>query len=100
MIERSQKVWSFSHLTFQEYLVAKWFGKQSSLENLAQHFVHKHWKEVCLLASEIVDEPQKAGQFLRKSKENIDISFIGKHFNDFLEQLHQKVAKCSSIYTP
>jgi predicted NACHT family NTPase len=23
LIERSQKVWSFSHLTFQEYLVAK-----------------------------------------------------------------------------
>src|SRR4028118_542805 len=25
LIKRAQKVWSFSHLTFQEYLVAKWF---------------------------------------------------------------------------
>lgn len=27
LIERAQKVWSFSHLTFQEYLVAKWIDK-------------------------------------------------------------------------
>jgi predicted NACHT family NTPase len=31
LIERAQKVWSFSHLTFQEYLVAKWFHCQTGL---------------------------------------------------------------------
>ena len=53
LIERSQKVWSFSHLTFQEYLVAKWFCEQADWENLATHIIESHWKEVFLLASEL-----------------------------------------------
>jgi predicted NACHT family NTPase len=34
LIERAQGIWSFSHLTFQEYLVAKWFYNQSAWEEL------------------------------------------------------------------
>ena len=53
LIERSQKVWSFSHLTFQEYLVATWFCKQADWENLGTHIIESHWKEVFLLSSNL-----------------------------------------------
>lgn len=51
LIERSQKVWSFSHLTFQEYLVARVIIASSNLETLLQHLTDAHWREVFLLAS-------------------------------------------------
>jgi predicted NACHT family NTPase len=53
LIERSQKIWSFSHLTFQEYLVANWFSNWSDWLNLAKHIIQTYWKEVFLLTVEI-----------------------------------------------
>jgi predicted NACHT family NTPase len=37
LIERARQVWSFSYLTFQEYLVAKWFVDNEKLEELSCH---------------------------------------------------------------
>ncbi|MEQ8380996.1 MAG: NACHT domain-containing protein [Coleofasciculus sp. A1-SPW-01] len=59
LIERSQKVWSFSHLTFQEYLVATLFCKQADWENLATHIIESHWKEVFFLVSELSHDKPK-----------------------------------------
>jgi len=53
LIERSQKVWSFSHLTFQEYLVALNFScKDKGGEGLIGYLYKKKWKQVILLFSE------------------------------------------------
>ncbi len=49
LIERSYKVWSFSHLTFQEYLVAKWHMQHKELQKLTQYVYAPHWHEVLLL---------------------------------------------------
>ncbi|MHC5733149.1 MAG: signal transduction protein, partial [Nostoc sp.] len=53
LIERAHKVWSFSHLTFQEYLVAKWFCDKQNWQSLASQIRNKHWREVFLLATEM-----------------------------------------------
>jgi len=97
LIRRAQEVWSFSHLTFQEYLVATWFCKHSSVECLAQHFIKQHWREVYLLASEIIDQPQEAVHFIKKSKEIIDISFLTTNLQEFLMGLYQKAEKSKSL---
>lgn len=63
LIERAQKVWSFSHLTFQEYCTAYSFAKihsrnsegKATLEALARHVNKKQWKEVFLLTTEMLD---------------------------------------------
>jgi len=52
LIERAQKVWSFSHLTFQEYLVAKWFCDKQDWERLVIHVTEPQWREVLLLSAE------------------------------------------------
>ncbi|MHC5763429.1 NACHT domain-containing protein, partial [Nostoc sp.] len=48
LIERSQKIWSFSHLTFQEYLVAKWIYVRKDWHNLWSKITINHWKEIFL----------------------------------------------------
>jgi hypothetical protein len=53
LIKRTATVWSFSHLTFQEYLVAKWFCNETNWSNLTNYITDKHWREVFLLSVEI-----------------------------------------------
>jgi hypothetical protein len=54
LIERSQKIWSFSHLTFQEYLVAKWFCATKDFENMSDQCINKHWREIFILTIELL----------------------------------------------
>ena len=53
LIKRSQKIYSFSHLTFQEYLVAKWFCDLTKQNILTGKISQLHWREVFLLNSEM-----------------------------------------------
>lgn len=56
LVERAREVYSFSHLTFQEYLTAKYFVESSgsqALENLTRHITERRWYEVFLLAAEM-----------------------------------------------
>jgi hypothetical protein len=55
LIERSQKVWSFSHLTFQEYLAAKQISAGHVYEKFIRHIVDIAWHEVFLLATDMVE---------------------------------------------
>ncbi len=71
LIQRAQKVWSFSHLTFQEYLAAKWFCDHSDWDSFVTYFKNKQWQEVFLVAAEITKEPKN---LLTKIRSEIDIS--------------------------
>jgi nucleoside phosphorylase len=68
LIERSQKVWSFSHLTFQEYLIAKCFCNREKW-HLATHITDTRWREVFLLTTEML---QPVDDLLRLMKLQID----------------------------
>ncbi|MBC1257845.1 NACHT domain-containing protein, partial [Trichormus variabilis] len=82
LIERSQKVWSFSHLTFQEYLVAKRFCNQGNWQFLANQITTSHWREVLLTASEITNDPDS---LLKLMKIKIDTLLAGNEkFQDYL----------------
>lgn len=64
LIERSAGYWSFSHLTFQEYLVAKWFCKLSELENFVNHITERPWKEIFLLTIELLKDSSTHLEFI------------------------------------
>ena len=54
LVERLQDIFSFSHLTLQEYLTAQYIedNRQSQLENLVtRHLTDRRWKEVFLLVA-------------------------------------------------
>jgi predicted NACHT family NTPase len=57
LVERARGIYSFSHLTFQEYFTAKYFVESSdsqALENLSSHITEKRWREVFLLTTEML----------------------------------------------
>ena len=57
LVERAKGIYSFSHLTFQEYFTAKYFVESSNLqalESLSSHITEKRWREVFLLTTEML----------------------------------------------
>jgi hypothetical protein len=80
LIERAQKVWSFSHLTFQEYLVAKWFYIQKDFQSIVEKITTYHWREVFPL---IVGMLPNADCVLKLMKQQTDALLQG---DDKLEQ--------------
>ena len=71
LIERAQGIWSFSHLTFQEYLISKYFCGQNAIEELTSKIIHTHWLEVLSLSTEIIDNPKNLVQAFKKRIDNI-----------------------------
>ncbi|MBD1814570.1 NACHT domain-containing protein [Microcoleus vaginatus DQ-U2] len=80
LIKRSEKVWSFSHLTFQEYLVAKWFCKLSELEKFVNHITERPWKEIFLLTIELLKDSSTHLEFIniRVIEIQRDITIVGE----------------------
>jgi predicted NACHT family NTPase len=57
LVERAQGIYSFSHLTFQEYFTARYFVESpglQALENLSNHITEKRWREVFLLTIDML----------------------------------------------
>ncbi|WP_059002296.1 NACHT domain-containing protein [Leptolyngbya sp. NIES-2104] len=88
LIERSQKIWSFSHLTFQEFFVAKWFCDQANWQNLVKHLIKSPWKEVFLLTAEMLPN---SNNFLHLMKVETDrIVGYSREIQQFLEWVNEK----------
>jgi predicted NACHT family NTPase len=61
LVERAKGIYSFSHLTFQEYFTARYFVESSdsqALENLSSHITEKRWREVFLLTTEMLSNAE------------------------------------------
>ena len=69
LVERARGIYSFSHLTFQEYFTARWFDIRTDWHNLVRHISKKRWREVFLLASEMTNS---ADDLLCVMKQEID----------------------------
>ncbi|MEG4628281.1 NACHT domain-containing protein [Microcoleus sp. AR_TQ3_B6] len=97
LIERAQKVWSFSHLTFQEYLVAKNIADNKELfPYLATHITQIQWREVFLITTQIL---QDASDLLLLTKEIIDeLIAEDKNLQFFINWLYHKTQSISSCY--
>jgi hypothetical protein len=98
LIERTQKVWSFSHLTFQEYLVALNFScKDKRGEGLIRYLYEKKWEQVILLFSEKIFNIDYFALLLKCS---IDKS-VSSHerLQIILRWIYQKSLNTSSCYS-
>lgn len=74
LIERAKGIYSFSHLTFHEFFVAREIATNSlsleqSLQDLARHGTEKRWREVILLTTEMLRD---ASLLLLPLKQTID----------------------------
>ena len=95
LVERAREIYSFSHLTFQEYFTAKEIVTTSSpqalemaLKQLVTRITEKRWREVFLLTTSMLP---KADYLLQLIKRQIDDLIVhDKHLQNFLTWLTQK----------
>ena len=94
LVERAHKIWTFSHLTFQEYFVAKWFCGRYDFDRLASHVWDTHWREVFLLTAEARMEPC---ELFLSMKDQIDHFLVGdEQLQEFLGWIHSKSESSNS----
>jgi Effector-associated domain 10/NACHT domain/Ribosomal protein L7/L12 C-terminal domain len=103
LVERAENVWSFSHLTFQEYLSARWFVDRDELEALSKHVVSNyyddpshcdintftnHWNEVILITSELRSDADNFLGFMKTHADNLIRNDL--HLQNFLNWIFEK----------
>ncbi len=69
LVERAEDIFSFSHLTIQEYLTAKYLSQDPRfIEKLVQKYsTDKRWREVFLLVSGSLQNSDKLMQFMESA---------------------------------
>ncbi|MDJ0599203.1 MAG: NACHT domain-containing NTPase [Crocosphaera sp.] len=95
LVERAKDIYSFSHLTFQEYFTARYIvasdneNLDNRLTDLAQKITDENWREVILLTISMLP---KADILLLKLKESLD-RFVERNvkLKNCLESLEKKV---------
>lgn len=87
LVERARGIYSFSHLTFQEYFTAKQIVNDANYERLVEHLTEKRWREVFLLTANIMP---KADRLLLLMKQVIDKLLEEQKLQQFLEWIHKK----------
>ena len=93
LVERAKGIYSFSHLTFQEYFAAREIivARQSSddaLEKLVCHLFDKRWREVFLLAVTMSADAEKLVLLIKRK---IDYYLVGdEQLQNYLQWLNQK----------
>ena len=96
LIERSQKVWSFSHLTFQEYLVATWFCEKNRWEKLINYLGDKNWREVFLLVFESLLDGNRLSNLMKITTDKFVES--DEKLQSFLNWVNEKAKVVNSEY--
>lgn len=98
LVERAKGIYSFSHLTFQEYFYARKTVADSAYEGLVQHISDKRWQEVFLLS---VGMMNNADILVLMMKEKIDILVaMDDNLQHFLEWLVHKSSSFEYSYKP
>jgi len=98
LVERANELWSFSHLTFQEYFTAQWLNQLNHDTAWAKIMADERWKNVVKLA---VQSQQTADQLVRLIKQAIDYSVSTYlELQSFLGWVQSKAEAIHAIYKP
>jgi predicted NACHT family NTPase len=101
LVERARGIYSFSHLTFQEYFTAREIVNNSApqaWEKLVSHLTEKRWREVLLLA---VGMLQKADDSLLSMKQQVDgLVADDEQLQQFLMWVRNKSFSIKAPYKP
>jgi predicted NACHT family NTPase len=88
VVERAKGIYSFSHLTFQEYFSAREIVANSAWHSLVKHITERRWREVFLLA---VGMMRKADDLVLLMKHKIDLIISNdEYLQDFLRKINEK----------
>jgi predicted NACHT family NTPase len=98
LVERARGIYSFSHLTFQEYFTARWFKEKADGDfgDLICHVTDKQWREVFLLT---VGMLKNADKLVLGMKRKIDGLFAqDEKLQEFLGYVEKKSRSIKSRY--
>jgi predicted NACHT family NTPase len=108
LIERARGLYSFSHLTFQEYFTAQHIVNNTNslnqaLESLAAHVTDKRYREIFLLTAEMLP---KADLLLLLMKQKIDLLTKGCIYKEnhpqgplnWLNHKTKSIKSCHDLY--
>jgi len=96
LIERSLEIWSFSHLTFQEYFVAGYIINRSELEaafqSLAKKTSKSFWRQIFLLVFEMMRSDKiNINKLILLIKEQTDVILASDRWiQEFLEEKYRE----------
>ncbi len=98
-VERFKGVYSFAHLTFQEYFTAKYItdnARESTLEKLVEeHLYDSKWKEVFLLTAGLLDSADELLLLMRRrTNELLEVSEI----NTLMEVVEKSLLSLQNKY--
>lgn len=101
LVERARGIYSFSHLTFQEYFTAREIASQNdpqTLTDLVNHLTEKRWREVFLMSVGVL---ANADQLLQLMKQKIDaLARENEQLTTFFQWLEQKSQTVNTPYHP
>jgi predicted NACHT family NTPase len=98
LVERARGIYSFSHLTFQEYFTARWFKEKADGDfgALICHVTDKQWREVFLLT---VGMLKSADKLLLGMKREIDgLLAQDENLQEFLVWVEEKSRSTKGHY--
>jgi predicted NACHT family NTPase len=103
LVERARGIYSFSHLTFQEYLTARNFVASSdpqvldkNLTKLVSHMTESRWREVFLLAAGMLEDADALMQLMQQHSDGLMAA--DEKLQQFLVWLHQKSLSVQAPY--
>lgn len=98
LVERVHKIWSFSHLTFQEYLVAKCLVHECKWQLFIGYIYQDKYREIFLNIAEILG---KVDGFIKAMKVEIDgLIAFDKYLQTFLEVVYNTSSIVKSDFKP
>ncbi|RAM48601.1 MAG: signal transduction protein [Hapalosiphonaceae cyanobacterium JJU2] len=98
LVARATGIYSFSHLTFQEYFAAREIVTNSVWKSLVEHITEKRWREVFLLTAGMM---RKADDLVQLMKQKIDGLLAGdEKLQQFLTWVKEKSESVEARYKP
>ncbi|NET55216.1 MAG: NACHT domain-containing NTPase [Symploca sp. SIO2E6] len=98
LVERARGIYSFSHLTFQEYFTAREIIAKADLEELANCVTEKRWREVFLLTPGMMRDASKLMQLIKQKIDGLVAS--DQKIQQFLSWVNQKSSSVDVSYKP
>ena len=99
-VERAKDIYSFSHLTFQEYFTARYIidnAKRGSLEALVvDHLADERWREVFLITAGMLDE---ADDFLLSINKRINTLITDQLTVRLMEGVQNSIIEQDYLYS-
>ncbi|KST66568.1 NACHT domain-containing protein [Mastigocoleus testarum] len=96
LVERAKSIYSFSHLTFQEYFTAEKIVSEQKLADLVKHITETRWREVFLLTAGMLSN---VDELLTLMKQQVDrLLAKDKKLQKFLTWANSKANSLETSY--